>query len=64
MFFGLTSPCTSATAVRLRRLHERLEPRREVGVARRGREQVGLEADVEEDRVGRERDGERGRAAE
>jgi hypothetical protein len=40
--------------VRLRRLHQRLDPRREVRVARRGREQVGLEADVEEDRVGRE----------
>ena len=34
MFFGLTSPCTRATRVRLRRLHQRLDPRRQVRMAR------------------------------
>ena len=55
MFFGLTSPCTSATRVRLRRPR----PARSSAGARSGwrarrRQQVGLEPDVEEDRVGGE----------
>ena len=39
-------------ALRARDVDEMLEPRRQVGMPPRGGQQVGLEADVEEDRVG------------
>ena len=54
MFFGLTSPWTSATACACVVATRRAQRRRQVGMALRGGQQVGLEPDVEEDRVGRE----------
>jgi hypothetical protein len=59
MFFGLTSPWTSARFVDRGRLDQLLERGREVGVAARAGEQVGLEADREEDRVAVELRGQR-----
>ena len=56
MFFGLTSPCTRASDG-AGRPDEIFERRRDVRVPPRGCHQVRLEADVEEDRVGRERGG-------
>jgi hypothetical protein len=54
MFFGLTSPCTSARLVGRCHRRQPLERHCAVGVRAGGREQVRLEADRVEDGVRRE----------
>ena len=59
MFFGLTSPCTSARLLAWVAATRASSARRQVGMRAAGRHQVGLQADVVEDPVGGEvrRDG-------
>ena len=59
MFFGLTSPWTSALPGRRRAVGERVEPARELGMAAAGGAEIGLEAERLEEGAGRKHRGDR-----